>query len=1115
MADFLGLNYKTFLESLNYDEEKIQKYFNNLKESLEKEAILYRELKDKSISELYKDYEENLSLYDKVKEDILYKYFDEFKEINENYGINLMKIENEYIGNKGKILDIIDQEKFIINEIKRDELISFYEKKKDAQHRIREVNRLIDEEYEKHIGIILSAKEKLLSNNEFYVNAEKHINELDKSIKFLEEFSEFNQDFLSLNAKDTEDLNTNNLTIYLEFIDTEIEKIKSTSSVLSKYKRIEHTFTSILKELDTRIDTLSNDYKEIKRDIKDRLESIDFDIENINKYYDSSTLDHPEKKDLNDFARKEVISGINKKKERLIITSSFDIDLIEREKENIIKFKNALNNLNQELYKSYNDEITNNIGNLVSILESIKILIKDEINSISYFSIESRDSKDIIGYIKKRFNTLEIKKRSETYRIYRDYLIKLVDDNKELDSLAFEILTSEELLKIKLLDLKRELQTINDKTEISIIEYDSSIKEIEDTWPQTHVILDKKAELDLINHDYEIDKSILKHELDNQIYLLDFRKEIDLLRLEYMIAYSRLENITKVIDKVNTDDPKIKDIESQIMLERIIELTLLEFSGKKKEYDSSHSSSTKGLEALESETNSRIRYLNNVLEIERNNFEERKRKLVETTKKLKEAYYPALIENKRKAGDELKALKKETLKNKKEIIETNEKEIQLFNDLNKDLESLYEEYQNKLHALVDSAFESLDSYINNIDVFIKNTLNTFRDFENEVNSKINSLAYKNIKKYEYNKKSVLDSIDKLNNLLIESSFDKLEKYKKNSLSIIDKEISESINSINKLLNEVRPYTDKELDEILKSIDSKYKEKIAEIAINNTILQTPTLEKIYDVEKDQDKIREGYEIDIAAFKKQYLETMDTIKREYQERFDELTGMKDAAIRYNEDMNDSISRKILEAYENIKENLNEDIESIKKTSTEQKEKANSMVEILSDDILEKNKAFENSSKNIIEDNKNYRKELSKKAIEYYQKIENIKDNNEKELERLKYEKLSYREKYVSDLIKNASLFKESYVEYRSNIINESEERVLDKTLEFTKLFNKIKDDSYNSFENIEKPIHKFIDTSESLTDNIITKTSETTKDLTESAIKSLDEFTKELDKNLNNF
>ena len=259
MADFLGLNYKTFLESLNYDEEKIQKYFNNLNESLEKEAILYRELKDKSISELYKDYEENLSLYDKVKEDILYKYFDEFKEINENYGINLMKIENEYIGNKGKILDIIDQEKFIINEIKRDELISFYEKKKDAQHRIREVNRLIDEEYEKHIGIILSAKEKLLSNNEFYVNAEKHINELDKSIKFLEEFSEFNQDFLSLNANDTEDLNTNNLTIYLEFIDTEIEKIKSTSSVLSKYSRIEHTFTSILEELDTRIDTLSND----------------------------------------------------------------------------------------------------------------------------------------------------------------------------------------------------------------------------------------------------------------------------------------------------------------------------------------------------------------------------------------------------------------------------------------------------------------------------------------------------------------------------------------------------------------------------------------------------------------------------------------------------------------------------------------------------------------------------------------------------------------------------------------------------------------------------------------------------------------------------------------
>ena len=607
MPDFDGLNYRVFLESLDFDEKRIQKYLNSIIETLEKEVSLAKEKKRDKIDEIYSLYQENLVLYDKVKEDILSKYFDEYKEINENYLLSIAKIENEYIANKEKLLDIIDQEGIIISSIKRDMLIDFYEKKKDAQHRIRDTHLRIDEEYEKHANIIITAKEKISQNNEFYINVENHINELEKNIDFFNEFVEYNGDLLALKANDISSINTNSLSIYSEYISKEIEKVKETASLIEKYQVIDSTFANILSELDTRIDILSKDYIEVKNDIKDRFESFDYEIESVNKYFED------DEKNLD--AKNELLNELNKKKEMLVVSSSFDFDLIEKEKEKINQFKNALNKLNQELSSSYSNEIKNNISNLLSLLESVRDLINDEISGIEYFKDESRNSKDIISYLKRRFNSLELSKRIETFTIYKDYLNKVLNDNKELDCLAFEILTSEELLKIKLLDLKRDLLTINDKMEISIIEYDSSIKEIEETWPQTHIILDKQAELDLIKHDFEIDKEILKHELENQEFLLDFRKNIDILRCDYMIAYARLENVQKLIDAVSENDPEIRNIESQIALERIVELTLLDFSSKKNEYDSSLVSYDEDLESLDNETNSRIRYLNNILEI--------------------------------------------------------------------------------------------------------------------------------------------------------------------------------------------------------------------------------------------------------------------------------------------------------------------------------------------------------------------------------------------------------------------------------------------------------------------------------------------------------------------
>ena len=87
---------------------------------------------------------------------------------------------------------------------------------------------------------------------------------------------------------------------------------------------------------------------------------------------------------------------------------------------------------------------------------------------------------------------------------------------------------------------------------------------------------------------------------------------------------------------------------------------------------------------------------------------------------------------------------------------------------------------------------------------------------------------------------------------------------------------------------------------------------------------------------------------------------------------------------------VFKRIFDAYTNIKDNLTIDIKDIKETGIKQKENASEMVEVLSDDILKKNQNFEETSSNIKKDNESYRKELSIKAIDYYKKIESIKDN-----------------------------------------------------------------------------------------------------------------------------
>ncbi|MBP5342585.1 hypothetical protein J6Y73_01515 [bacterium] len=1108
MPDLHNLNYKSFLESLNYDESRIQKYFKKIIEDLEKEVVLLKDKKNEDIRLIYEHYESNLTLYDKVKEDILSKYFDEFQEINEDYNFSLARLENEYIRNREKLLDIIDQEKNIIQALKRDLLIVFYERKKDSQANIRDINKTIDSEYEKHTNIIMDAKEKLLSNNEFYINVDNHIKELNKTIYFLNKCDSLQKDLLKIEIDRDLNINDNVINSYLEIIDNEIDKVKETSLLIDNYQSIKDTIDKISRELSKRIDILSSDYFTIKDDIKERFETINHDISSVNSYFEINNIEDDNKKNA-------ILDAINKKKDRIVVSSSISLDLLEKEKNNINEFKKALEKLNNSLYSSYSSTINTNTNTVLNLLSSLKLLLSDLLSTISLYKEDLNESINTLEFLNKRFSYLELKKREETLIRYRDFLINLLEENKEVDTLAFEILTNESILKIKLLELKRELLTLNDYLNIYTIEYDIGIKEIEETKKQTQIILDKRAELDLIEHDFKIDKSILKHELDNKIYLLDFRKEIDILRCDYMIAYTRLENIEKVIDIINKEDPKIIDMESRIALERIIELTLLDFSGKKNVFDSSHIDYEKHMEQLDNETNSRIRYLNNVLEIERNNFEEKTKKLKETTIELKKAVYPALINNKKIAGDKLKALKKENNKEKISIKNQNDIDKLNYKECLKSIDIVLDKYSSLFIDSYESILNDIDDFKNNIDKFIKNELSITKDMISELNSSLSSFDYKNIKKIKMNKELSMNYINKKVSLIIESSFDtKLTKYQNK----INKYISNEIDNFKKeslnLLDKVKPYSDAQLKEILENKDRELKEKFASIVIENTIKSTPYLNELDEIDIAQDKVKEVYENDIANFKKQYLSSMDSIKKDYQERYNELTNFKETALRYNNEMNDAISKKIFESYRSVRDSYNLTINNLYESNKIQIDDANEMIEILSTDIQEKNIHFNNTNKEIDVDNANYRIELSNKAIEYYQEIQSIKLKNEKDLIDLINSKLAYRDEYIKNLRKDASSFKESYAKMRSSIISSNENKILDKVIEFTDKYNKIKDDSYKEFDEIEKPIHTFIENSESLSDNLINKAHENTSSYTENAIKSLDKFIDELDKELEN-
>lgn len=169
-------SYENFLSGIEYNPSEVENYFNKRIESLENELFSLSDKQDQSLTDLYNQYEDELKKYDDVKRDVLKKYLQEYQELNDQNEKDIAQIENEYYAKKSETLDKIDLENDVINKIRYSYIDKLYQAKKIPASHMREVEKKIDEEYQQHAETIFVAKDRLLRNNEeFYADAEKHL----------------------------------------------------------------------------------------------------------------------------------------------------------------------------------------------------------------------------------------------------------------------------------------------------------------------------------------------------------------------------------------------------------------------------------------------------------------------------------------------------------------------------------------------------------------------------------------------------------------------------------------------------------------------------------------------------------------------------------------------------------------------------------------------------------------------------------------------------------------------------------------------------------------------------------------------------------------------------
>ncbi len=1086
-----SLNYKVFLESIGYDTERIEKYFHKVISNLESEASFLIGKRDEDVEKQYLEYTKNLELYSQIKYDILSKYFIDYIELNEEYNLKKAKHESEIREKIDNLLDQIERERLVIDQLRSDYLVKFYEAKKEPQRNIDLISKKIDTEYNKHVQFIFDAKKSIENNKEYYITAEQYIEKIDKALEFLDEISGYNEELLDENKSDSK-IEANKLSIYLDYINNEIDKTSNTSFV-SLYDNVSKTFVSLIDNVKLRKEEILKESKSLKSNIAYCFNRIDKEIEETREYYDKKLInDYPPqvikeiKKD-----RDIMLKSLETRKIRISLDYSIEINLLDEEASILDSYINELDKSNKALGGSFIDEMEKSSIMVLSLMKSVREFVQDELRAIDSFERDSNEAREIVKYFNNRFRNLQIESTLEILKNNRESISKAIENNRTLDILAFEILTSEELLKIKLLNLKKTLLTLDDELKIKSIEYDIKIEELEHTSTPLIVINNCKSKIELLKNDLKVDIDILNHDLEHKIKIIDLKKDIDILRNDYMIAYTRLDNISKIIDKKVDIEPKIIDLLSSIELERIVENVLIDSANKMNEYSLTMVKYDKDIEELDSDTNSRIRYLNNVLEIEIKNFENEKSKILKESENRKKEIYPSLVNIKSDSGKKLKELRKKYNADKQYFFDTNNKNKKVYLTLSSTLNDLISEYEKKLE---------------NIDLSNRVFINNVIDESNLLVKKVNDELIKN------NGYDINEIVININLLPVLSASE--NKYLKTLKKAISSFIKDLKVLINKELSKIVYYEGKALDKEVKKIDDEYKENIALIAIKNTILETPSLDNLDKIDEESIIKTKEYEKNISSYKKYYMSTIESIRNDYDSRFKELTDLKDKCENYVLNLNESINDKIDYEYSRIKENHEKKIYDATIGERELAKKASASISNMSDEVEKKNSDFEKIKKGYDDINKLYFDTTIEKAKEYYETIKSEMNKFEDDVETYIEFKKQDKSNYMSSLNSLVNEYKSNFNDLNEYYRDIANNKKAEKIFEYTKLLEETKEKNMSEFEKEFTTSKTYEKSLEMLTSSLMEKAKRVNDSLSKDSVETVITFGNKIDKLTNN-
>lgn len=1098
-------NYEYLLKSTNYDFKEIESYFSKIIKELENELIKEKQIQESNVSKSFEDYDNNLYKYEDLKKDCIKRYLDEYIYLNEQYEKELLKLESEFYTNKTELLDKIEQEKNIINRIKYDLMIKYHKNKKPYTDKIQREVYKNNKEYERYINNVFDAKNNILRNNsEFYLNANKHLIEIDKTIRFLNELNCFNKSLVKTFQDNNFDKNIGDIDIYISYIDEEKKNVSDISLLTNKYSTLENMYSSLKDELSNKYNDISTKYNNYSKSIKNKITSFNKDQESLSAYYSNLMSDstNTKEKALLGKELKLLTDTITNHKIQSALEYKIENTLLKRQETNLNLFTSTIDNLFSQLSNIYNVELKKNVEIVCSTFDLLKELLLSEKNYLIKFKNDARDSREIMSYFEQKFLSLDLTKKAQVLEEYYNYINKNIQDNQKLDEEAFSVLTNESILKMKLLDLEREFLTVDDQIAISKLKYENEIEILKETENPSILIESLKRDIDLIEKDYQIDIKIKQNELNNSIYILDLRKKIDLLRIDYMISYAKLENIQQVIASKDKNESKIIDLETQISLQKALEIAIIDSISKQKEYNSLIDKYDKEIETLDEETKQSIRYLNNILEIERDSFEQKREKLRKISKDIEKIIYPSIISIKKEAGKKVYAINSAF-----ENANINEKEYSV--SINNKIKEIVKEFDRILYKLRKSTNivdpNSFNNYFYKINtkIYVESLKNSFHKTYKETNELLLPLSSSSSiildeKPYEKFQK-VFDK------LLLNYKNDKERiKASKSIIKFINKEISILKSKFYKEITKLLPLSSSEQDNFTHELSNTRKAILVQEVINTTNSIAPHLDEMKEIRKAGDRASKSLEKEISDYKKNYLLSIKNIENEYKNKFDQLNNLKEAAYsKFGYDslmINNNISSSISEHIE-YKEKL---IKDSKETSISNIQEAKDKIIELSKEMETINKEFEKTQDDKVKDNLAYRKQMELEAKDNYSQSELIKANDSSRIKELSINKINNKDKYYDGLSLDALKIKEKWEEDKTNLEDQNANSKISDIFNLSSTFDTVKNNSKNAHSSIEVPIREMDKEIENITKTAFDKVDQLTDLISKNANDSYEDI-----------